>query len=211
MSTDADPADSPDRSAGRCPRTSVPRLRPTLLALLSWHGCAMAMLGTRFYIESAWRVPPGLPVVVAAVLDIEAELADLRSHAITVILGAGLLQAPAAAVAALMVAGMDADGLMLLMPADHVVGDRLAFEKAVEQAAAAAREGYLVTFGILPSAPETGYGYIRRGPALGGHANCFAVDQFVEKPDAATAAGLTYEGVGRPDVTSRPSVAEAAV
>jgi mannose-1-phosphate guanylyltransferase/mannose-6-phosphate isomerase len=102
--------------------------------------------------------------------------------------------APAAAIAALMVARLDPAGLMLLMPADHVVGDRPAFEKAVEQAAAAAREGHLVTFSIRPDAPETGYGYIRRGAALAGHGNCFAVDRFVEKPDAATAAGYVASG-----------------
>ena len=95
--------------------------------------------------------------------------------------------APAAAVAALQVAARDPDGLLLLMPSDHVVADRAAFQAAVVTAAQAARTGALVTFGITPSAPETGYGYVRSGAPLGGAAGAFAVDRFVEKPDRATA------------------------
>jgi mannose-1-phosphate guanylyltransferase/mannose-6-phosphate isomerase len=102
--------------------------------------------------------------------------------------------APAAAIAALLVAKQDPDTLMLLMPADHVIRDTAAFCRAVDQAAAAAREGHLVTFGITPDAPETGYGYIRKESALPSLRGCYAVAQFVEKPDAATAASYVASG-----------------
>ena len=95
--------------------------------------------------------------------------------------------APAAAVAALMLVEKDPHAIMLLMPADHVVRNLDAFRQAVDSAAAAAAQGRLVTFGIAPSGPETGYGYIQRGAPLSENAQIFAVRRFVEKPDAATA------------------------
>ena len=95
--------------------------------------------------------------------------------------------APAAALAALMLARRDADAVMLLAPADHVIGDKRAFLAAVERALPAARQGRLVTFGVAPDRAATGYGYIQRGPALDGAEGCFAVARFTEKPDAATA------------------------
>lgn len=102
--------------------------------------------------------------------------------------------APAAAVAALMVAEKDPDGVILLMPADHIVRNGTAFAQAVDRAVSAARHDRLVTFGITPHSPETGYGYIRRGAALDGAPDCFSVARFVEKPDAATAAGYVASG-----------------
>jgi len=102
--------------------------------------------------------------------------------------------APAACIAALMVAAADPEALMLLMPADHIVGNRTSFLNAVDRAAQAARENYLVTFGITPDTPETGYGYIRRGAALKGQTDSFLVERFVEKPDASTAASYVASG-----------------
>jgi mannose-1-phosphate guanylyltransferase / mannose-6-phosphate isomerase len=102
--------------------------------------------------------------------------------------------APAACVSALSLVESDPDGLMLLMPSDHVIEDRGAFLAAVERAAAAARAGHLVTFGIHPEKPETGYGYIERGAALPGAEGAFAVARFVEKPDATTAARYVASG-----------------
>jgi mannose-1-phosphate guanylyltransferase/mannose-6-phosphate isomerase len=102
--------------------------------------------------------------------------------------------APAAATAALMVVGKDPEALILLMPADHIVQNRTAFQEAVAVAAQAAEQNRLVTFGITPSAPETGYGYIRRGQPLTGAPGAFSVERFVEKPDAATAANYISSG-----------------
>ena len=102
--------------------------------------------------------------------------------------------APAAAVAALMLAASDPGALMLLMPADHIIRNQASFLNAIDRAARAARQDYLVTFGITPDAPETGYGYIRRGSLLKEHADCFSVARFVEKPDSATAASYLASG-----------------
>jgi len=95
--------------------------------------------------------------------------------------------APAAAVAALMVSEDDPSGVILLLPSDHVVTDEAAFRLAVDRAAAAARQGFVVTFGISPSAPETGYGYIQRGAPLKDIDGVCAVKRFAEKPDTSTA------------------------
>ncbi len=103
--------------------------------------------------------------------------------------------APAATVAALMLAKDEPQAVMLLLPSDHRIGDVPAFHAAVRTAVAAARQGSLVTFGIPASTPEVGYGYIRRGEPLEGVPGCFQIDRFIEKPDLATAK--TY--VGNPD------------
>ncbi len=102
--------------------------------------------------------------------------------------------APAAAVAALTLMEKDPDAILLLMPADHVVRDLAAFRQAADSAAAAAAHGFLVTFGIAPGTPETGYGYIQRGAPLSESAHTFAVHRFVEKPDAVTAEGYIAAG-----------------
>ena len=96
--------------------------------------------------------------------------------------------APAAAVAALMVAREDPAGILVVMPSDHVIKDEPGFLAAVRRAAEIARTGKLVLFGIRPDSPHTGYGYIRRGAPLPGVADAYAVDAFTEKPDPATAA-----------------------
>lgn len=101
--------------------------------------------------------------------------------------------APALTVAALYLAETQPDALMVVMPADHVIPDGAAFRAVVAQGAALARQGLLVTFGIVPTHAETGYGYIRRGGPIGDTGG-FAVDRFVEKPDAATAHAYVQAG-----------------
>jgi mannose-1-phosphate guanylyltransferase/mannose-1-phosphate guanylyltransferase/mannose-6-phosphate isomerase len=102
--------------------------------------------------------------------------------------------APAVAAAAAMLVSREPDALMLVLPSDHAIQDVAAFLKAVETAAAAARTGRLVTFGITPGHAETGYGYIKRGAALDGLSGAFAIERFVEKPDAKTAESYLAEG-----------------
>lgn len=97
--------------------------------------------------------------------------------------------AAAIAAAALLA---DADDVLLVLPSDHAIEDGAAFADAVTRAVSLARQGRLVTFGIVPTRAETGYGYIRRGAALG--AGAFAVDRFVEKPDRATAQSYLDSG-----------------
>jgi mannose-1-phosphate guanylyltransferase/mannose-6-phosphate isomerase len=102
--------------------------------------------------------------------------------------------APAAAVAALMTADGDPHGIIVLLPSDHVVGDAKAFADAVAVAARAAREGHIVTFGMAPSAPETGYGYVHRGARLEKLDGAWRVQRFVEKPNVETAKAYLTDG-----------------
>ncbi|MEZ4353107.1 MAG: mannose-1-phosphate guanylyltransferase/mannose-6-phosphate isomerase [Myxococcota bacterium] len=102
--------------------------------------------------------------------------------------------APAIVAAAMMVAEHDPDGVMLVLPSDHAIRDLPAFEAAVGTAVAAARNGYLTTFGILPERPDTGFGYIRRGQPISGVEGAFALAEFVEKPDLEHARELLASG-----------------
>jgi mannose-1-phosphate guanylyltransferase/mannose-6-phosphate isomerase len=109
--------------------------------------------------------------------------------------------APAVAVAALVVLGRatpaangraaDEDPVLLVLPADHVIRDVESFREAVAAGRAAAEQGKLVTFGVVPDRPETGYGYIRRAR---GDGPAFPVAEFVEKPDLATAVRYVQSG-----------------
>jgi len=92
--------------------------------------------------------------------------------------------APAVALAAFQIASEDEDALLLVMPADHVIRDVKAFQAALGKGVEAAEAGKLVTFGIVPTGPETGYGYIKAVPQ--GDA-AVAVEAFVEKPDLESA------------------------
>jgi mannose-1-phosphate guanylyltransferase / mannose-6-phosphate isomerase len=101
--------------------------------------------------------------------------------------------APALTLAAVHAVTSD-DPVLLVMPSDHFISDPKAFRDAVEKGAALAQQRFVVTFGVPPAAPETGYGYIRAGRALPDRSASY-VEAFVEKPDAATA--LEYFSSGR--------------
>jgi mannose-1-phosphate guanylyltransferase/mannose-6-phosphate isomerase len=83
------------------------------------------------------------------------------------------------------------DPILLVLPADHVIRDIAAFQMAAVAAVTAAEQGRLVTFGVVPHSPETGYGYIKRGEALG---PVYRIGQFVEKPKADKAAEFVSSG-----------------
>lgn len=103
--------------------------------------------------------------------------------------------APAILAAALWLEQQDPKALMLVAPSDHVIPDTAAFQAAVAAAAPAARAGQLVTFGISPTRPETGYGYLELAPgADSGAATPQPLARFVEKPDAARAARMIGAG-----------------
>jgi len=115
--------------------------------------------------------------------------------------------APAVAVAALQALAGGDDPLLLILPADHVIRDRAAFQQAVLAGADCAERGSLVTFGVVPDKPETGYGYIRAGERLEIASQALAsgtpepsslvpraIADFVEKPDAATAQAYLASG-----------------
>ncbi|MGE0255183.1 MAG: mannose-1-phosphate guanylyltransferase/mannose-6-phosphate isomerase [Alphaproteobacteria bacterium] len=102
--------------------------------------------------------------------------------------------AAAVAVAALWLARSAPDAVMLVQPSDHVIADVERFRIAVAAAARAARQGLLVTFGITPTAPETGYGWIELGAPADGLDGIHRVARFVEKPSADAAARLLAAG-----------------
>ncbi len=96
--------------------------------------------------------------------------------------------APCVGLAALHVSRRDPGAVMAVLPADHHVARPAAFRGALSSAAALAARGALVTLGLRPTRPETGYGYLELGPPLAGRGAARKVKRFVEKPDAATAA-----------------------
>jgi len=106
----------------------------------------------------------------------------------------GRNSAPAIAAAALLVAETDPDAVLWLLAADHAIGDTAALHTSLATAAQAARTGRIVTFGMRPTAPETGYGYIAIGAALADAPGAHAVARFIEKPDADSAARLAGDG-----------------
>lgn len=98
--------------------------------------------------------------------------------------------APAIAVAALEATRNGQDALLLVLPSDHVIADENTFQQRIRDAIPLAAQGKLVTFGIVPAGPETGYGYIKATPGEGAR----QVERFVEKPDLATAEGYVRSG-----------------
>lgn len=129
------------------------------------------------------------------------QLAEIGHKAEAIILEpVGRNTAPAVAVAALHAQARGLDPVLLILPADHVIRDAATLCAVVKAAYPHARNGRLITFGVVPSAPETGYGYIRSGdlfpPAAGqvGGEKIYAVAKFVEKPDAETALQYVASG-----------------
>jgi mannose-1-phosphate guanylyltransferase/mannose-1-phosphate guanylyltransferase/mannose-6-phosphate isomerase len=140
--------------------------------------------------EAAGFAPPVIVANAAHAGEIELQLAVSGYAAYSLILEpAARNTAPAIALAAL--AG-EPDAILLVMPSDHVIADVSAFHAAIAKAVAPVEAGWLATFGITPTGPETGYGYIRRGTEIA--AGVARVDRFVEKPDIATAQAYLDEG-----------------
>ncbi|MBL4820811.1 MAG: mannose-1-phosphate guanylyltransferase/mannose-6-phosphate isomerase [Gammaproteobacteria bacterium] len=101
--------------------------------------------------------------------------------------------APAVAVAALEIEAINPDAVLLVLPADHVILDVQALQSTIGKGKLLAESGKLVTFGIVPSVPETGYGYKKRGKPID-NSSGFAVEKFVEKPDLDTARSYLASG-----------------
>jgi mannose-1-phosphate guanylyltransferase/mannose-6-phosphate isomerase len=144
------------------------------------------------------------PIVVCNELHrflVAEQLREIGTKAAAIVLEPeGRNTAPAIGVAAALVMaseGMAANSkpasgaILLVLPADHVIADAAAFRVAVENAVKAAEAGRLVTFGIVPTHPETGYGYIERGAEEGAW---WGVERFIEKPDRGTAEGYLANG-----------------
>lgn len=168
-------------------RKAVPK---QLLALVS----DQSMLA-----ETAMRVHglegAGAPILLTSAVYADEALAQIAATGmdgcVAIVEPDGRNTAPAAAMAALQALEDDGDALVLLLASDHYVRDPVAFHAAVAVGAPLAAEGALVTFGIRPDHPETGYGYIHRGAARGGG---FQVQAFKEKPDFETAQHYIANG-----------------
>lgn len=137
------------------------------------------------------------PIIVCAAD--HRDLVAAQSKALDIDLTAIILEplgrntAAVAAIAADYVNSIDPDGLILLLPADHHIQKVDAFWEAIEKAATKASKGYLMTLGIRPTGPETGFGYIERGDELA--SDIYKIQSFKEKPDVDTAA--QYLATGR--------------
>lgn len=102
--------------------------------------------------------------------------------------------APAVLAAALHLAAQDPDAVMLVAPSDHVIPDAHAFRAAVARGMEAVAQGRIVTFGVAPDRPETGYGYLHLDSPPDGSGAAVALRAFVEKPDATRAAEMLADG-----------------
>ncbi|HEY1723863.1 MAG TPA: mannose-1-phosphate guanylyltransferase/mannose-6-phosphate isomerase [Steroidobacteraceae bacterium] len=160
----------------------------------------LALIGRNTMLQDTVRRLAGLEVEPPMVVCNEAhrflvaeQLRTIECRARAIVLEpVGRNTAPAIALAAhATLAQVEGDPLLLVLPADHVIPDVAAFHRAIEIAAIAARDGALVTFGVVPTAPETGYGYIRRGAAAGAS---YRIAEFVEKPDLARAQEFLASG-----------------
>lgn len=166
------------------------RARPKQLLDLFGGGPLLKVTADRV----ASLTPPERQIIVTS-----EQLADLVAEALPDVPIANILAepvgrntAPAVAWAALEVAARDPEGILMVLPSDHYIRDLAAYQATCEAAVAVAREGWIVTLGIPPTHPETGYGYIRQTQEAVGAA--MRVDAFREKPDLATANRYLADG-----------------
>jgi mannose-1-phosphate guanylyltransferase/mannose-6-phosphate isomerase len=150
------------------------------------------LVGEQSLLQVTWARVAGLagiqaPIVVANEEHRFMVAEQLRQAGVTpsalLLEPVGRNTAPAIAVAALQARAGGADPLLLVLPSDHVIADVPGFQASVLAAVADAQAGALVTFGVVPTGPETGYGYIKAAPGAGVR----AVERFIEKPDLPTA------------------------
>jgi mannose-1-phosphate guanylyltransferase/mannose-6-phosphate isomerase len=145
------------------------------------------------------------PPVNIWIVTIESLAQDIRFHLqalgkeaekIRIIIEpSGKNTAPAIGFAALTINRISPDSIMMVMPSDHVIKDTKEFQDGLQKAARIAEKGYLVTFGIKPSRPETAYGYVQAGrPVPNSKDMIFHVEKFLEKPDLETAEALILQG-----------------
>jgi mannose-1-phosphate guanylyltransferase/mannose-6-phosphate isomerase len=158
----------------------------------------LPLAGDDTMVQATWRRVEALaeraPIIVANEEHrflVAEQLRQIGAPVPTILLEpVGRNTAPAIAAAALQAMTDGADPLLLVLPSDHVVRDPAGFQRAVREAASAADAGALVTFGIVPDAPETGFGYIQVEAGDG----LRKVSRFVEKPDAVTAQSYLDAG-----------------
>jgi len=168
------------------------RLWPLSRAARPKHLLALAGADSLLKQTAARVADPALfapAIAVGGAAQVEAIEAEVPGLDALILEPAPRNTAPAIALAALNAAP---DDLLLVLPSDHLIGDAAGFREAVRRALPFARDGWIVTFGMAPDRPETGYGYIQRADAIGD--GVFRAARFVEKPDAVTAAHYVAEG-----------------
>src|ERR1700751_4154952 len=164
--------------------------------LLALTGKRTMLQQTALRLEGLGAAPPVIVCNEAHRFLVAEQLRQLKIEPRAIVLEpVGRNTAPAIALAAHAalkgVAAEAGDPVLLILPADHVIKDVPAFQRAVRAALPAAEQGQLVTFGIVPTAPETGYGYIQRGAASGA---LYRIARFIEKPDPKRAAEFVKSG-----------------
>lgn len=167
------------------PRSRATKPKP-FLPLIGEHTLFQSTLA-----RCADRTRFAAPIVVTGtghLAHVEAQVGDPETRVIV-----EPMPRNTAAAIALAALRLEPDAILLVCPSDHHIADPAAFAAAAAAAADLAAAGYLVSFGIEPTAPETGFGYLQRGEAIAGSAG-FAVSRFVEKPDAARAAQFLASG-----------------
>jgi mannose-1-phosphate guanylyltransferase/mannose-6-phosphate isomerase len=148
---------------------------------------------TLLRLEAAEGVKDAIIVTGAGMLPMVQDQAAEIGKTITVLVEPEARDSgPAIAAAAAYVRSLDPEGVILMLAADHHVAGLDAFGRAVAQAASAAQKGMIVTFGVRPSSPAVGYGYIRPGAVFDGEVR--RVEAFVEKPDYKTAQAYVADG-----------------
>lgn len=139
--------------------------------------------------------PPVILTTASLERVVRSELAAIECHDATVLIEpVGRNTAPAIALAACHLATTMPDALMLVKPSDHIVHSQARFLEALEIAARAAQENHLVAFAVTPSAPETAYGYIAKGPPIARVPGAYGIAQYIEKPDYDRASAMLASG-----------------
>jgi mannose-1-phosphate guanylyltransferase / mannose-6-phosphate isomerase len=164
----------------------------------------LTLAGDHSLLQTSLRRVDGLrntqPPILVSNTDYQFQLVD-QVKDIALDVSAILLEpvsrntAAAIASAAHFALQQDPDSLLLVLPSDHIIQNERAFHLAVEAGVSLARDGRLVTFGVVPTSPHTGFGYIRKGVPIGdSHPGAHVVDAFIEKPTAARAEELLSNG-----------------
>ncbi len=206
----------PNSGPSRLP-SSVSRLTPSLVPVILAGGSGtrlwplsrqlypkqfLALVGRETMLQDTVRRLAGLAGVGAPLVVCNDEhrflaadqLREIHAGGTVVLEPVGRNTAPAVAVAALEAMADGSDPLLLVLPADHVIRDAASFRAAVAQGVPLAEAGSLITFGIVPTHAETGYGYIARGKKFNEAKTVYRVERFVEKPDRPTAEEYVSSG-----------------
>lgn len=170
-------------------RASMPK---QLLALRGQHSMLQTTIQRALNVEGA-----NAPLLIcneAHRFLVREQLKAIKQDADIILEPCGRNTAPAIALAALKLASVDENAIMLVLPADHIIDDQAAFAACVQEAVQSAQKGFLVTFGIVPAHAETGYGYIRAGQILSEERSARLISSFIEKPNLNTAQQFLREG-----------------